>query len=150
MQMIFKVLKVGNEAGFVFFFDKCQNTATGGKWCRTAKRLPAQENVNCSFKNRNMQQPKVLVIGRHSGMLARVLSMLTAAGYEARGTQDNAEAFALLRTWPVDAVIIGGGVDDESRHLFHNQFPVLQPGIKIIDAHPQTVLADLAKTLGKA
>lgn len=86
---------------------------------------------------------KVLVIGRHEFMLTKVTAMLKQHGYQAIGRQTNEEAIAAFKAETIDAVIIGGGVDDESRNLFHTEFPKINPQVKIIDGHPQTVLADL-------
>jgi DNA-binding NarL/FixJ family response regulator len=89
---------------------------------------------------------KVLVIGRHESMLAKVTAMLKQHRYEAVGKQGNEEAIAAFKADTFDAVIIGGGVDDEIRNLFHTEFPKINPQVKIIDGHPQTVLSDLQKT----
>ncbi|MCB0521378.1 MAG: hypothetical protein H6577_01830 [Lewinellaceae bacterium] len=83
---------------------------------------------------------KVLVIGRHADMLARITDMLKSHQYDAIGAMTNEEALQKFADEKPLAVIIGGGVDGESRALFHQQF---SPNAKMIDAHPQTVLGDL-------
>jgi DNA-binding NarL/FixJ family response regulator len=88
-------------------------------------------------------QIRVLVIGRHADMLERITNMLDQKGYRSIGKLSNEEAFAVLENEKIDAVIIGGGVDSESRDLFHQEFPKFQAKIKIFDAHPSTVLSDL-------
>ena len=90
-----------------------------------------------------MTKKKILVIGRHADMLQKVTGMLQQNGYTALGETGNDAAIALFKSERFDAVIIGGGVAGESRMLFHQLFPQLHPAIKIIDAHPQTVLNDL-------
>jgi PleD family two-component response regulator len=82
---------------------------------------------------------KVLVIGRHADMLAKVVVMLTQNGYAAIGAIENNNALELFQTYQPTAVVIGGGVDVESRNLFKQKFS----SAKIIEAHPHTVLSDL-------
>jgi DNA-binding NarL/FixJ family response regulator len=86
---------------------------------------------------------KILIIGRHPDMLARITEMLIQHGYNAVGKMTNEEAILAYTSDTIDAVVIGGGVDNDSRELFHREFPKMNPKVKIIDAHPQTVLADL-------
>lgn len=87
----------------------------------------------------------VLVIGRHPEMLVRVTGMLRANGYNASGARTNEEAIAVFQAADFKAVAIGGGVDNKSRDFFHREFPRKQPGVRVIDAHPQTILAELEK-----
>lgn len=89
------------------------------------------------------QGQRILIIGRHADLLVRVVDLLNQQGYHAIGKMTNDEAIAIFASQPFDAVIIGGGVDDNSRALFRKEFLRLNPSIKIIIAHPQTVLADL-------
>lgn len=86
---------------------------------------------------------KVLVIGRHAELLTKITGMLKKHGFDAKGKMTNEEALLIFKSEIIDAVIIGGGVDEESRNLFHKEFPEINPKVKIIDAHPQTVLDDL-------
>lgn len=86
---------------------------------------------------------KVLVIGRHAEMLERVTSLIRQQGYVCIGKLTNEEALLAFQTEKIDAVVIGGGVDLESRNLFHREFTKLNPSVKLIDAHPQSVLKDL-------
>jgi DNA-binding NtrC family response regulator len=100
---------------------------------------------NCSSQNKEFMGhgEKILVIGRHPDMLKKITDLLKLHGYNATGKQSNEEALAAFKTDSIQAVIIGGGVDYESRTLFHTLFPKLNPSVKMIDAHPQTVLSDL-------
>jgi DNA-binding NtrC family response regulator len=92
---------------------------------------------------------KILIIGRHADMLEKVSTMLNRQGYSATGKQWNEEALTAFKAEKFDAVVIGGGVDNESRDFFHTEFPRLNPLVKIIDAHPQTILADLHSAFEK-
>jgi DNA-binding NtrC family response regulator len=104
--------------------------------------------LGCTKQSKNLMGhgEKVLVIGRHENMLAKVTALLQQHGYRAIGKQWNQEAIQAFTSDKIDAVIIGGGVDDESRNLFHTEFSKINPQVKIIDGHPQTVLSDLQKT----
>jgi hypothetical protein len=103
--------------------------------------------LNCHAQNKNLMGhgEKVLVIGRHADMLAKVTEMLKQHGYNAIGEQWNEGAIAAFKANSINAVVIGGGVDSESRDFFHTEFPKLNPFVKVIDAHPQTILSDLKK-----
>lgn len=92
---------------------------------------------------------KILVIGRHAAMMSRVLDLLNAHGYNAVGRQENNEAITVFKSEVFQAVVIGGGVDDESRRLFHTEFKKVAPKVKVIDAHPQTILDDLEEAFAK-
>jgi hypothetical protein len=107
--------------------------------------------MGCHAQNKNLmgQGEKLLVIGRHADMLQKITAMLNGQGYLAIGKQWNEEAITAFKADHFDAVIIGGGVDNESRDLFHTEFPKLNPQVKIIDAHPQTVLAELQSVFEK-
>lgn len=82
----------------------------------------------------------MLVIGRHPDMLNRITDLLKNHHYHAVGATTNEQALAKFEAEHPLAVIIGGGVDGESRAMFHRNF---SPSAKVIDAHPQTVLKDL-------
>jgi DNA-binding NarL/FixJ family response regulator len=99
----------------------------------------------CNAQNKNLMGhgEKILIIGRHAAMLTKIADMLKQHGYNSIGKMTNEEAILAFKSDSIDAVIIGGGVDKESRDLFHLEFPKINPNVKIIDAHPQTVLSDL-------
>lgn len=94
---------------------------------------------------KNMPLLNILVIGRHEHMLHKVMDMLREKGYRAAGALSNQEALSIFSADTFDAVIIGGGVDGESRDYFHAEFPKIHPDVKIIDTHPQNILSDLQK-----
>jgi len=98
--------------------------------------------LGCSAQSAQLMghEEKVLVIGRHADMLARVSEMLKSHHYDPVGATTNEEALQKFATEKPLAVLIGGGVDSESRALFHRTF---SPSAKVINAHPQTILGDL-------
>jgi hypothetical protein len=103
--------------------------------------------MGCTAQNKTIMGhgEKILVIGRHADMMVKVLAMLNQHGYHAIGEQWNEQAVATFKKDTIQAVIIGGGVDAESRTYFHREFPKINPLVKIINGHPQTLLADLQK-----
>jgi DNA-binding NtrC family response regulator len=107
--------------------------------------------IGCQTKNQNLMGngEKILVIGRHASMMRRVLDLLQLHGYNAIGKQENEEAIAAFKSEEFQVVIIGGGVDEESRELFHSEFSKINPQVKVINGHSQTVLSDLQKTFDK-
>ncbi len=58
---------------------------------------------------------KVLIIGRGPGQVAGMVSLVCQQGFEAVGTTRDADAAARLAAGGVDAIVIGGGVEDVSR-----------------------------------
>jgi DNA-binding NtrC family response regulator len=95
--------------------------------------------------HKNHDTKKVLVIGRHPDLLAKITVMLNQQGYQTIGKLSNDEAMLAFKSEIIDAVVIGGGVDEESRTLFHQEFKKINPKVKIIDAHPLTILIELEK-----
>ena len=89
------------------------------------------------------QGKKILIIGRNINILSKITDMLNQNGYQTIGKLTNEEAISVFQSETIDVVIIGGGVDSESRLFFHSEFSKINPFIKIIDSHPQTVLSDL-------
>ncbi len=81
-------------------------------------------------------------------MLEKVKGLLTNNGYNAIGATTDHDAVRLFKSNNIDAVIIGGGVENDSRVHFRTEFSRLKPLIKIIDAHPQTVLSELGEVFG--
>lgn len=108
----------------------------------TALAVSILHLFGCEAQNHQLMGhgEKVLVIGRHPDMLAKVTAMLKNHNYAAIGALTNEEAIQKFTEEKPVAVLIGGGVDSESRTLFHRIF---SPSVKVIDAHPQTVLSDL-------
>jgi hypothetical protein len=89
----------------------------------------------------------ILVIGRHQFIMDRVIPLLKAHNYNAYSVATDQEAIDFVKNNKVDAVLIGGGVEDESRKLFHTEFISINPNIKIIDASLKTLLEDLKEQL---
>lgn len=85
----------------------------------------------------------ILVIGRHQQMMDSVKALLTQHSYNVFTAIKNDEAFYIFDKENIDAIVIGGGVDAESRNLFHTTFSNKKTTVKIVDAHPHTILKDL-------
>lgn len=88
---------------------------------------------------------KVLIIGRHQSILNNVLSQVKNEGYNAIGATDNDTAIKMFEDFMPDAVIIGGGVDTDSRNLFRTRFKRLKPKVTILEIHPQFILEHLKR-----
>lgn len=132
---------MGTQTGLKYYMNKFRITAllTG----LMLSLLPG-----CKAQNKSLmgQGQKVLVIGRHTDMLEKVKTMLQTHGYQPLGALTNEEAVEVFKKELPQAVLIGGGVDEPSRKFFHSEFSKILPSVKVIDAHPQTVLEDLKKT----
>jgi DNA-binding NtrC family response regulator len=90
---------------------------------------------------------KILVIGRHQDLLEKITAKLIHHGYQVVGVLENQQALDAFTQIQFNLVVIGGGVDHESRQLFHTEFQRIQPGIPIIVAHPWSILHDIKKAL---
>lgn len=90
-----------------------------------------------------MGNKMILVIGRHAEMMKHVTKLLAENGYETLTCLTNDEAFQYIQKQNIDAIVIGGGVDETSRKLFHDKFSEIIPLTPIIDAHPSTLLVEL-------
>ena len=83
-------------------------------------------------------------------MLDKVTLLLGKHGYEAYGAQTNEDAIKKFEYIQPQAVIIGGGVDYNSRVLLKAAFKKSNPAVRILDAQPQTVLTDLENLISES
>lgn len=92
---------------------------------------------------------RVLVVGRHPDILARVTTLLASAGYETSGALSDDDAQRLIDTGP-DALLIGGGVELDSRTSIIAAFAAAWPGRPVIEHRggPHGLLEHLAERLG--
>lgn len=90
-----------------------------------------------------MNKRNVLIIGRHPELLNKIMFLLKDNNFNVFGSINNEEAFTILKSTSIDAVVIGGGVDSLSRNLFFTEFPKINPTIKIVNGHPHSILDDL-------
>jgi TPP-dependent trihydroxycyclohexane-1,2-dione (THcHDO) dehydratase len=58
---------------------------------------------------------RVLVLGRHEGIMAKVVRLLGDEGFDVTPTLTDEAALQVLESGAVDAFIIGGGVEVASR-----------------------------------
>jgi predicted TIM-barrel fold metal-dependent hydrolase len=58
---------------------------------------------------------RVLVLGRHEGLMAKVERLLGAQGFEVVPALRDEDALRLLSAGAVQALIIGGGVEADAR-----------------------------------
>lgn len=86
---------------------------------------------------------KILIVGRHRGIMESMLKLLIDSGYDAQGATENAHAQQLFAENTFQGVIFGGGVDLESRENLSTAFKAINPEVKIIIAHPNSILQDI-------
>ena len=86
---------------------------------------------------------KLLVVGRHRGIMNSILGLLMANGYDALGAIENSDAITLFEENNFQGVIFGGGVDLESREILSTAFKAINTEVKIIIAHPSSILQDI-------
>jgi DNA-binding response OmpR family regulator len=91
---------------------------------------------------------RLLIIGRYPEVMQRITALLQAQGYSIDSALTDDEALKIFSEKSFDAVVIGGGVEPQSRQVFQTTFRGHNAAIKIIDANPQTILKELAMTLG--
>jgi DNA-binding NtrC family response regulator len=91
----------------------------------------------------------VLVVGRHSFIMEKVITILRQQGYQAIGASTDEQAIDMISNQELDAVIFGGGVEPESIELIESKALAINEKIKFVRAHPQTILEDLKKVLSE-
>lgn len=83
----------------------------------------------------------VLVLGRHAAMLQNALTLLSQNGYGATGYTTDEEIIRALQTTNIDLVVIGGGVEANSRSLINATAAQVMPSPKVVDVYgPQHLL----------
>lgn len=100
-----------------------------------------------------MAQPdraRLLVVGRHPAIMARVLELLSSSGYEAVGALTDDEAERLMQTAP-DALVIGGGVPLDARTRLIDTFTHRYPGRPVVEhvGGPAGLLEHLGRALAR-
>jgi hypothetical protein len=95
---------------------------------------------------------RVLVIGRHEEVLARVLAALARAGYAPLGHLHDADALASMAEPGAhfDALLLGGGVESASRPNLVDAFLRHHPKGRVVEhfGGPLGLLEALAHALG--
>lgn len=75
----------------------------------------------------------VLIVGRKSDEVARATEALKARGYAASGETEDPEALATMKNARVDIVVLGAGIDPESRNRLIETAESRCPGVKIVE-----------------
>lgn len=58
---------------------------------------------------------KVLVLGRQQAIMDEILPLIQSEGFEAVGVLTDQEAIANLRNGNFNVVVVGGGIENDSR-----------------------------------
>ncbi len=99
----------------------------------------------------DVAKPKrVLVVGNHDYILRNVESLLQKAGFETAGHTEEEQALDYIRYNPLDAVLIGGGVDPHVRLKISQLVKADFPSVKLIEhfGGPATILTEVQSALG--
>jgi DNA-binding NtrC family response regulator len=80
-----------------------------------------------------MTAPRILVVGRHPAIMVKVQALIESAGYTHLGALTDEEAIALMRSAAPDALLLGGGVEPESRATLSAAFEAARPGCPVIE-----------------
>lgn len=75
----------------------------------------------------------VLVVGRKSDEVARATEALRTRGYAASGEISDDDAIETLRNARVDIVVLGRGIDADSRNRLIETANARCPGVKIVE-----------------
>ncbi|MEU7142194.1 hypothetical protein ABZ942_22295 [Nocardia sp. NPDC046473] len=75
----------------------------------------------------------ILVIGRGPSVVESGIAQLRAQGFSAHGAIADDDALAALDAEPVDYLLIGGGVESDSRDLLIKKAE--QHGVSVIEAN---------------
>ena len=93
---------------------------------------------------------RVLVVGRDSGKLQRVTTQLREVGYEAVGVLDDESAMQLIDPGHFSALVIGGGVEPDSRAALVDYTRHIAPATAIAElSGPDTVVAALEAAMAR-
>ena len=64
---------------------------------------------------------KVLVVGRHPDIMARVLDKFDDRGIPTQGVFDDSDAMAAMLTGEYSHIVVGGGVEAESKEALREE-----------------------------
>jgi len=93
---------------------------------------------------------RIMVMGNHDYIVKNAETLLQRAGYETTGYTEAEEALDYIRYNPLDAVLIGGGVDPHVRMKITSLVSVEFPHIKVVEhfGGPATILTEVIAVIG--
>jgi hypothetical protein len=97
-----------------------------------------------------MEKNLILILGRHSGMMQNVISFLNSNGFtDIKGVLTNEEVKTELLTQQYQILIIGGGVDGETRQMIKQLFKENNINTKIVEhfGNPATLVDEMNKVI---
>ncbi|MFN8775327.1 MAG: hypothetical protein ACK5XV_01050 [Flavobacteriales bacterium] len=110
-----------------------------------------EENEKVVLTTQQSDRPKrILVIGNHEYILRNLEALLQKAGYETAGHTESEQALDYIRYNPLDAVLIGGGVDPHVRLRIAALVEKDFPAVRLIEhfGGPATILAEVKAAIG--
>ncbi len=93
-----------------------------------------------------MQSVSILILGKHSSMMQRVLSFLHSNGYvNTKGVLTNVEVKNELLSHHYQLLIIGGSIDNETRNMIQQLIKENYLGTKTIQhfGNPASLIAEI-------
>ncbi|MCA0331168.1 MAG: hypothetical protein LCI03_14875 [Actinobacteria bacterium] len=90
---------------------------------------------------------KIGILGRNGDLLRDALDLAEGAGHDARGTLIDHEALAWVRSHHIQALLIGGGVEETSRKVMLAE--CAQNGVKAVEIAGPGVLGHSLKELAE-
>lgn len=93
-----------------------------------------------------MQAMSILILGRNAGMMQQVLAFLQQEGFaNTKGVLSNEEVQTALLTRQYNVLIIGGGVDTETRNMIKQLIADKRIDIKLVEhfGNPATLVAEI-------
>jgi len=80
-----------------------------------------------------MKNPSILVVCKHTGILATILRLIhKKEGWSALGAASTTEAEAVCTTTPIDLVLFGAGVEESEEQQLSSTLPLLRPKIHFV------------------
>lgn len=87
----------------------------------------------------------VVVFGKHDYIVNNVKTLLNKADYSSEGFVNLHEVMDYMKSNPLDAVLIGGGVDPHDRIKVQNLVKSEFPHVKVVEHYggPATIISEL-------
>jgi hypothetical protein len=97
------------------------------------------------------QKTRLVVVGKHDYIIENTERLLQKEGFETVGFTFLAEAMDYIRMNPIEAVLIGGGVDPHDRLQVTELVKSTLPQVKVIEhfGGPATIVPEVKKALAQ-
>jgi hypothetical protein len=108
------------------------------------------ENPNQEIAPVISTKKHVVVYGKHEYILNNVQNLINKADMTSAGFTSLDETLDYMRMNPLDAILIGGGVEPQDRSKILEVVKVDVPHVKVVEHYggPATILSELRSVLG--